>query len=37
VTVLGAKKHIGISGISLGAGDTLGNEDFSLLGPDSQQ
>lgn len=37
VTVLGAKKHVGISDISLGVGATLGGEDFSLLGPDSMQ
>jgi hypothetical protein len=37
VTVQGAKKHIGISAITLGAGETLGAEDFSLLGPDSMQ
>jgi hypothetical protein len=37
LTVKGAKKHIGISGITLGVGETLGGEDFSLLGPDSQQ
>jgi hypothetical protein len=37
LTVQGAKKHIGISGITLGVGETLGDEDFSLLGPDSNQ
>src|SRR5262249_53245952 len=37
VTVHGAKKHVGISGITLGAGETLSGEDFSLLGPDSNQ
>src|SRR5262249_50373408 len=37
VTVLGAKKHIGINGITLGDGETLSGEDFSVLGPDSQQ
>ena len=37
VAVLGAKKDIGISSIKLGVGQTLGEEDFSLLGPDSKQ
>jgi hypothetical protein len=37
VTVQGAKKDIGISDITLGVGDTLSNEDFSLLGPNSNQ
>jgi hypothetical protein len=37
VTVLGTKKHVGISGITLGAAETLRGEDFSLLGPDSKQ
>jgi phosphatidylinositol-3-phosphatase len=37
VTVQGARKHVGISGITLGVGETLSGEDFSLLGPDSQQ
>ncbi|HZY60329.1 MAG TPA: carboxypeptidase regulatory-like domain-containing protein, partial [Candidatus Binataceae bacterium] len=37
VTVQGAKKDIGISSITLGVGETLGAEDFSLLGPDSRQ
>ena len=37
VTVQGAKKHIGITGIKLKVGQTLLNEDFSLLGPNSQQ
>lgn len=36
VTVQGAKKHIGINNISLGVGQTLSNENFSLLGPDSE-
>lgn len=34
VTVQGARKHIGIRNISLGVGQTLNHEDFSLLGPD---
>ena len=33
VTVQGAKKDIGISGITLGVGQDLTGEDFSLLGP----
>ena len=33
VTVQGAKKHVGIDNISLGVGQTLSQEDFSLLGP----
>jgi hypothetical protein len=37
VTVQGAKKDIGISSIKLGVSETLGEEDFSLLGPDSKQ
>jgi hypothetical protein len=37
VTVLGTKKHVGISGITLGVAETLGDEDFSLLGPNSRQ
>jgi len=37
VSVLGVKKHVGISGITLGVGETLGGEDFSLLGPNSVQ
>jgi hypothetical protein len=37
VTVQGAKKDIGISGIKLGVGETLSDEDFSLLGPHSKQ
>jgi hypothetical protein len=36
VTVLGAKKGIGITRTTLGVGETLSNEDFSLLGPDSK-
>jgi hypothetical protein len=35
VTVLGIKKHVGISGITIGVGDSLLGENFSLLGPDS--
>jgi hypothetical protein len=37
VTVHGTKKDIGISDITLGVGETLSDEDFSLLGPDSHQ
>jgi hypothetical protein len=37
VTVKGAKKDIGISGIELGVGETLSDEVFSLLGPDSKK
>jgi hypothetical protein len=37
VTVPGANKDIGISDITLGVAQTLSGEDFSLLGPDSQQ
>jgi hypothetical protein len=37
VAVKGAKKHVGISDITLDAGQTLTGEDFSLLGPDSNQ
>ncbi len=37
VTVQGAKKDIGISGITLGVGQDLTGEDFSLLGPDSKK
>jgi hypothetical protein len=37
VTVQGAKKNIGIRGIKLGVGETLSHEDFSLLGPNSNQ
>jgi hypothetical protein len=35
VTVQGARKDIGISGITLGVAQTLNDEVFSLLGPDS--
>jgi hypothetical protein len=37
VTVQGTKKHIGIGRITLGVGQTLSDEDFSLLGPNSKQ
>jgi hypothetical protein len=37
VTVQGANKPVGISGITLGAGESLSGEDFSLLGPESKQ
>jgi hypothetical protein len=37
VTVQGAKKDIGIGRITLGVGQTLSDEDFSLLGPDSKR
>jgi hypothetical protein len=37
VTVPGAKKDIGITGIKLKVGQTLLDEDFSLLGPNSHQ
>jgi hypothetical protein len=37
VTVQGAKKNIGISSITLGVDQTLSNEDFSLLGPNSNK
>jgi hypothetical protein len=37
VTVQDAPKDIGISGITLGIGETLNHEDFSLLGPDSKK
>lgn len=37
VTVQDAKKHIGISNISLGTGQTLSGQDFSLLGPNSRR
>lgn len=37
VTLQDAKKHIGINNISLGAGQTLNQESFSLLGPNRQQ
>jgi hypothetical protein len=33
VTAQGTRKDVGISGIALGVGETLGDEDFSLLGP----
>jgi len=36
VTVQGTKKHVGISDITLGVGETLTDADFSLLGPDSR-
>ena len=36
VTVQGARKHIGISSIALGSGQTLSHLDFSLLGPHSR-
>jgi hypothetical protein len=35
VTVQGTKKDVGISNIDLGVGQALIDEDFSLLGPDS--
>jgi hypothetical protein len=37
VTVQGAKKHIGISDITLGVDEALSGLDFSLLGPDSMK
>jgi hypothetical protein len=37
VTAQGAKKDPGINDITLGVGDTLSDEDFSLLGPDSKK
>ncbi|MBO0697083.1 MAG: carboxypeptidase regulatory-like domain-containing protein [Zavarzinella sp.] len=37
VTVQGVKKDVGIGSITLGVGETPDHEDFSLLGPDSQQ
>jgi hypothetical protein len=37
VSAPSAKKDPGISGITLGAGETLSDEFFSLLGPDSKQ
>jgi phosphatidylinositol-3-phosphatase len=37
VTVLGAKKAVGITDIALGVAQDLSGEDFSLLGPDSHQ
>jgi hypothetical protein len=33
----GTKKTVGISSITLGVGQTLDAENFSLLGPDSSQ
>jgi hypothetical protein len=37
VTVQGTKKDVGISNINLGVGQSLIDEDFSLLGPDSKR
>jgi hypothetical protein len=37
VTAQGTRKDVGIHGITLGVGETLGQENFSLLGPDSKQ
>lgn len=37
VTVQGTKKHVGIGSITLGVGQSLSDEDFSLLGPDSKK
>jgi hypothetical protein len=37
VTVLGSKKDVGISNITLGVDESLLAEDFSLLGPDSHK
>jgi hypothetical protein len=37
VTSQSGKKGVGIAHITLGVGQTLSGEDFSLLGPDSQQ
>jgi hypothetical protein len=37
VTAQGTKKDVGISSITLGVGETLGQEDFSLLGPNSKK
>jgi hypothetical protein len=37
VTVLGSKKDVGISNITLGVDESLLDEDFSLLGPDSHK
>jgi hypothetical protein len=37
ITVQGAKKNVGISNINLGVGESLLDEDFSLLGPNSNQ
>jgi hypothetical protein len=35
VAALGTKKNVGISNITVGPGQSLSDEDFSLLGPDS--
>jgi hypothetical protein len=35
--VQGTKKHVGIGSIKLGVGQTLSGQDFSLLGPNSNQ
>jgi hypothetical protein len=37
VTVQGVKKDVGITHITVGVGQTLDDEDFSLLGPDSKK
>ena len=37
VTAEGTKKHAGISSITLGAGQDLNGQDFSILGPNSNQ
>jgi hypothetical protein len=37
ITVQGAKKNVGISNINLGVGESLLDENFSLLGPNSKQ
>jgi len=37
VTAQGAKKDVGLSNISLGAGQTLDGEDFSFQGPDGKK
>jgi hypothetical protein len=37
VSVPGTKKDVGISNINLGVGQSLTDEDFSLLGPNSNQ
>jgi len=37
VSVQGTKKDVGISKITLGVGQTLNSQDFSLLGPDSHR
>jgi hypothetical protein len=37
ISVQGTKKDVGISHITLGVGQSLGDEDFSLLGPDSKK